>query len=76
MSEQPTVSPDPRRPLWTIESRKYDQHLHYRLPAYLIEDDGDRLWFQAQMGGDLFRPAVLAGGHLWGLRFENKRFRG
>jgi protein associated with RNAse G/E len=37
--------------LWQIEARKYDGRLHYSLPAELIEDDGERLWFRSQRGG-------------------------
>ena len=35
---------------WTIEARKYDQRLHYRMPVRLIDDDGERLWFYAPSG--------------------------
>ncbi len=33
---------------WWIEARKYDGRLHYRLPVYLVADDGACLWFRAR----------------------------
>ncbi|MBN1203159.1 MAG: DUF402 domain-containing protein [Anaerolineae bacterium] len=45
--------PAPPGPLWRIVARKYDQSLHYTLPAYLKHDDGARLWFCAQIGGEI-----------------------
>jgi protein associated with RNAse G/E len=38
---------------WHIEARKYDQSAHYTLPARLIEDDGQRLWFHATVGSPI-----------------------
>jgi protein associated with RNAse G/E len=35
---------------WRIEARKWDQRLHYTVPATLVDDDGERLWFAAQAG--------------------------
>jgi protein associated with RNAse G/E len=35
---------------WRIEVRKWDQRLHYAMFATLVEDDGERLWFAAQVG--------------------------
>ncbi|MBI5959388.1 MAG: DUF402 domain-containing protein [Chloroflexi bacterium] len=40
-------------PLWTIEARKYDQRLHYRLSATLVDDDGQRMVFHTQPGNML-----------------------
>ncbi len=36
--------------LWRIEARKYDQRLHYTLPARLIEDDGERVRLRCDAG--------------------------
>jgi len=39
--------------LWQILIRKYDGRLHITFPAYLIDDDGERLSIRAQVGGAL-----------------------
>ncbi|RPJ02431.1 MAG: DUF402 domain-containing protein, partial [Chloroflexi bacterium] len=37
-------------PAWLIQAYKYDQRLHYTVPAQLIEDDGERLHFHSPLG--------------------------
>lgn len=39
--------------MWRIEALKYDQRVHYSLPARLLDDDGTRLWFRSQPGGQI-----------------------
>ena len=40
-------------PTWQIEALKFDRRLHYSLPAHLLDDDGPRLWFRSQSGGQI-----------------------
>lgn len=40
----------PTGSLWYLESLKYDQHVHYRLPARLISDADDLIVLRAETG--------------------------
>lgn len=40
-------------PLWRIEAYKYNNSLHYTMPAYLLERSDDWLRFRTQLGGTL-----------------------
>jgi protein associated with RNAse G/E len=55
----PTSTPDT---LWQIVVRKYDYRLHLTFPAYLVTGTGDRLCFQAQIGGVIDHRTR---GHRW-----------
>ena len=64
-------------PVWRIEARKYDQQLHYRLPAYLLDDDGERLWFISQVGGQVehvTRQQTWEITHRWDMIFWRRRW--
>jgi len=43
----------PPGPAWLLEARKYDQRLHYHIPAHLVSDDGTLLRFRTYPGGRL-----------------------
>jgi protein associated with RNAse G/E len=55
MSQPATHYPfdDPLGVPWLLEARKYDQRLHYRIPAHLISDDGHLLRFRSMIGAPL-----------------------
>lgn len=36
--------------IWQIQARKYDNSLHYTMPAHLLHDDGEQLLFRVQPG--------------------------
>lgn len=48
--------------LWTIESRKFDQRLHYTFPAHFVDDDGVRLRLCARPGLEI---NYVTGGRQW-----------
>lgn len=44
------IDPSSTPRLWHIDAYKYDQRLHYTLPAHFMHDDGDLLWLRAEAG--------------------------
>jgi protein associated with RNAse G/E len=54
--------PTPPDVLWHVEARKYDGARHLTFPAFLLSDNGERLWFRSQVGGQIEH---LTRGEVW-----------